>query len=101
MVLGTLIFGAHVIVCLALVGLVLLQRPSSGGALGMGSGFSSQSSQSSIFTPIVTVLGFLLFVTSLSMAFLERDRISDLDALFAVEQSQEVEEAKEVEVPTS
>ncbi|MBB5520059.1 preprotein translocase subunit SecG [Amphiplicatus metriothermophilus] len=60
----------HVLIVLALIGIVLLQR-SEGGALGIGGGgFMSGRGAASALTRTTTALGFLFFGTSLGLAML-------------------------------
>lgn len=62
----------HLIIVLALAGVVLLQR-SEGGGLGMGSspsGFMSGRGQTNLLTRTTAILGTLFFVTSLALAVL-------------------------------
>ncbi len=63
----------HLIIVLALVGVVLLQR-SEGGGLGMGgggvSGFMTGRSQANALTRATAILAALFFTTSLILAVL-------------------------------
>ncbi|GAB4529713.1 MAG: hypothetical protein Kow00133_18520 [Amphiplicatus sp.] len=60
----------HVLIVLALIGVVLLQR-SEGGALGIGGGgFMSGRGAATALTRTTTALGFLFFGTSLGLAML-------------------------------
>src|ERR1700680_1008610 len=62
-----LLFVIHVLIALALVGVVLLQK-SEGGALGMGgggmSGFMTGRSTANLLTRTTAILAGLFFVTS-------------------------------------
>ena len=67
----------HLLIVLALIGTVLLQR-SEGGALGIGGGggggggmFTSRGAGSAL-TKTTAVLAVCFFVTSLSLAYLSR-----------------------------
>ena len=64
--LQTIIITVHLIVVLALVGVVLLQR-SEGGALGMGGGggFMTGRGQANALTRATAVLATIFFCTSL------------------------------------
>lgn len=60
----------HVLIVLALIGIVLLQR-SEGGALGIGGGgVMSGRGAANALTRTTTALGFLFFGTSLGLAML-------------------------------
>jgi len=65
-----LLFVIHVLIALALVGVVLLQK-SEGGALGMGgggmSGFMTGRSTANVLTRTTMILAVLFFVTSLAL----------------------------------
>ena len=64
------LFVVHVLIALALVGVVLLQK-SEGGALGMGgggmSGFMTGRSTANVLTRTTMILAVLFFVTSLAL----------------------------------
>ncbi|MBV8134005.1 MAG: preprotein translocase subunit SecG [Alphaproteobacteria bacterium] len=73
-----LLLVLHVLVAIALVGVVLLQK-SEGGALGMGgggmSGFMTGRSTANLLTRTTAILALLFFATSLSLVwFSNRDR---------------------------
>lgn len=65
----------HIIIVIALVITILLQR-SEGGALGIGGGggdaFMSGRSAGNLLTKATTVLGVLFFIVSLSLAYLSK-----------------------------
>ncbi len=66
------VFAIHLIVSLALVGVILLQR-SEGGALGIGGGNNAMVSgrgAASLLTRTTAILAGLFFVTSLTLAAL-------------------------------
>jgi len=69
----SIIITIHLILAVALIGVVLLQK-SEGGALGMGgggmSGFMTGRSTANLLTRTTAVLVGLFFVTSISMALL-------------------------------
>ena len=68
-----LLFVIHVLIALALVGVVLLQK-SEGGALGMGgggmSGFMTGRSTANLLTRTTAVLAVLFFATSILLVLL-------------------------------
>lgn len=71
MLLGILL-TLHIIVCVALIGVVLLQR-SEGGALGMGggpTGFMTARGAGDLLTRITWILGTTFFVLSLALTLL-------------------------------
>jgi preprotein translocase subunit SecG len=67
----TILITIHLIVVIALVGVVLLQR-SEGGALGIGggNGFMSGRGQANALTRATAVLATIFFITSLGLTFL-------------------------------
>jgi len=68
-----LLFVVHVLIALALVGVVLLQK-SEGGALGMGgggmSGFMTGRSTANLLTRTTAILAALFMVTSILLVVL-------------------------------
>jgi preprotein translocase subunit SecG len=85
----TVLIIVHLIIVLALVGVVLLQR-SEGGGLGMGGGssggggFMTGRGQANALTRTTAVLAGLFFATSLGLAVLagyERAPTSVIDTL--------------------
>ncbi|MBV8492825.1 MAG: preprotein translocase subunit SecG [Alphaproteobacteria bacterium] len=68
-----LLFVVHVLIAIALVGVVLLQK-SEGGALGMGgggmSGFMTGRSTANLLTRTTAVLAGLFFLTSILLVVL-------------------------------
>ena len=67
----TVIIVIHLMIVLAMVGLVLLQR-SEGGGLGMGggAGFMSSRGTSNVLTRATAILAGLFFLTSLILSIL-------------------------------
>jgi preprotein translocase subunit SecG len=81
----TVVLVVHLLLAIALVGVVLIQR-SEGGALGMGgggmSGFLTGRSTANLLTRSTAVLAALFIVTSLTLAKLaggDREARSILD----------------------
>ncbi|WP_340645827.1 preprotein translocase subunit SecG [Phenylobacterium sp.] len=71
MLLGILL-TIHIIVCVCLIGVVLMQR-SEGGALGMGggpSGFMSARGAGDLLTRVTWILGSIFFILSLALTLL-------------------------------
>src|SRR6267143_4741428 len=68
-----LLFVVHVLIALALVGVVMLQK-SEGGALGMGgggmSGFMTGRSTANLLTRTTAILAALFFATSILLVTL-------------------------------
>jgi preprotein translocase subunit SecG len=63
----TVLITFHLIIVVALVGVVLLQR-SEGGALGIGGGgFMTGRGQANALTRATAILGTLFFITSLAL----------------------------------
>jgi len=69
----TVIIVIHLMVVVALIAVVLLQR-SEGGALGIGGGnaFMSARGQGNVFTKATAILAVAFFVTSLGLTMLTR-----------------------------
>lgn len=71
----TALWAFHLIIVIALVLTILLQR-SEGGALGIGGGggdaFMSGRSAGNVLTKATTILGILFFLTSISLAYLSK-----------------------------
>ncbi|MGL1922249.1 MAG: preprotein translocase subunit SecG [Hyphomicrobiales bacterium] len=73
----TALWAFHLIIVVALVLTILLQR-SEGGALGMGGGggggdaFMSGRSAGNVLTKATTILAVLFFMTSISLAYLSK-----------------------------
>ena len=68
-----LLFVIHVLIALALIGVIMLQK-SQGGALGMGgggmSGFMTGRSTANLLTRTTAVLAVLFFATSILLVLL-------------------------------
>jgi preprotein translocase subunit SecG len=70
----TILLIIHLILCVALTGLILLQQ-SEGGALGMGGGggpgsFMTGRAAANVLTRSTTILGVLFFASSLGLTLL-------------------------------
>src|SRR5215831_1646581 len=67
-----LLLVIHILIAIALVGVILLQE-SEGGALGMGgggmSGFMTGRSTANLLTRTTAILALLFFATSLSLVW--------------------------------
>ena len=77
-----LILIIHVLLAIALVGVVLLQR-SEGGALGIGGGGGMMSGRSAgnMLTKTTALLAVCFFATSMGLALLDREPASILGTL--------------------
>ena len=71
--LQTILISFHLMIVIALVAVVLLQR-SEGGALGMGGGggFMTGRGQANVLTRATAILAALFFATSLGLTLLAR-----------------------------
>lgn len=106
----TIVLVIHLIIALAIIGLVMVQR-SSGGGLGIGGSgggmgdFASARGTANALTKLTTYFALAFFITSLTLAYMagHKGSSSVLDALEAeqaqVEAPVSVEPA-EPEVPT-
>ncbi len=69
----TVVIVVHLLIAIALIAVVLLQK-SEGGALGMGgggmSGFMSGRSTANLLTRTTAILAAVFFATSISLALL-------------------------------
>ena len=77
----TLLLVVHILLALALTGVVLVQR-SEGGALGMGGGggFMTARGQANLLTRTTAILAALFFLTSIVLAFLSGSASSNRPA---------------------
>ncbi len=96
----------HLLVALALVVTILLQR-SEGGALGIGggqgSGLMTSRSAANLLTRSTTVLAVIFFTTSLTLAILAGKNTDNASVLDKVEAIEKIEPKKDAvpEVPVS
>ena len=77
---GIVVLIAHIIIAIALIGVVLLQR-SEGGALGIGGGsgsFLSAAGAGSALTRTTMILAALFFATSILLTVLSRSETRTL-----------------------
>ncbi len=69
----TVLIVVHLMIVLALVGLILIQRSEGGGlGIGGGSGFMSARGAANALTRTTGILATLFFVTSLALGILAR-----------------------------
>ena len=84
----TLVLTIHILIALALIGVVLLQR-SEGGGLGIGGGgggggggFMTARGTANLLTRVTAILAACFFATSLILAFMAgagRENVSIID----------------------
>jgi preprotein translocase subunit SecG len=88
----TVLIVIHLMVVLALVGVVLLQRSEGGGlGIGGGSGFMTARGAANTLTRMTSMLAVAFFATSLSLSVLARyseQPINILDRLPTTQQGQ-------------
>lgn len=78
----TVLIVIHLMIVLALVGLVLIQRSEGGGlGIGGGSGFMSARGTANALTRTTAILATLFFITSLSLGILSRYQAKPTDIL--------------------
>lgn len=78
----TVLIVVHLMIVLALVGVVLIQRSEGGGlGIGGGSGFMSARGAANALTRTTAILATAFFITSLSLGILARYGASPTDIL--------------------
>lgn len=78
----TVIIVVHLMIVLALVAVVLLQRSEGGGlGIGGGSGFMTARGAANALTRATAILAVAFFVTSLSLSLIARYGSSPIDIL--------------------
>jgi protein translocase, SecG subunit len=78
----TVLIVIHLMIVLALVGVVLIQRSEGGGlGIGGGSGFMSARGAANALTRTTAILATLFFITSLALGILARYGGSSTDIL--------------------
>jgi preprotein translocase subunit SecG len=78
----TVLIVIHLMIVLALVGVVLIQRSEGGGlGIGGGSGFMSARGTANVLTRATAILATLFFITSLGLGVLNRYEARPTDIL--------------------
>lgn len=78
----TVLIVIHLMIVLALVGVVLIQRSEGGGlGIGGGSGFMSARGTANALTRTTAILATLFFITSLGLGILARYEAKPTDIL--------------------
>jgi len=78
----TVLIVIHLMIVLALVGVVLIQRSEGGGlGIGGGSGFMSARGAANALTRTTAILATLFFITSLGLGVLGRYEAKPTDIL--------------------
>ncbi|MFB9950807.1 preprotein translocase subunit SecG [Rhizobium puerariae] len=86
----TVLIVIHLMIVLALVGVVLIQRSEGGGlGIGGGSGFMSARGTANALTRTTAILATLFFITSLALGILSRYESRPSDILNRIPQSQQ------------
>jgi preprotein translocase subunit SecG len=86
----TVVIVIHLMVVLALIGLILMQRSEGGGlGLGGGSGFMTARGAANALTRATAILAAVFFVTSLSLSLIARYGEKPMDILDRVPTTQE------------
>ncbi|RUM99367.1 preprotein translocase subunit SecG [Pseudaminobacter arsenicus] len=86
----TVVIVIHLMVVLALVGLILMQRSEGGGlGIGGGSGFMTARGAANALTRATAILAAVFFVTSLTLSLIARYGERPTDILDRVPTTQE------------
>lgn len=86
----TVIIAVHLMIVLALVGVVLLQRSEGGGlGIGGGSGFMTARGAANALTRTTAILAAAFFATSLLLSIMARYQEQPLDILDRVPATQQ------------
>src|SRR5690606_27883415 len=81
-IMQTVLIVIHLMVVVALVGVVLVQRSEGGGlGIGGGSGFMTARGASNMLTRVTALLAVAFFVTSLGLSIIARYGERPIDIL--------------------
>lgn len=84
----TVLIVIHLIIVVALAGVILIQRSEGGGlGVGGGSGFMTARGTANALTRTTAILAALFFVTSLGLGILSRYQDNPSDILDRIEQN--------------
>ncbi|MBP1849993.1 preprotein translocase subunit SecG [Rhizobium halophytocola] len=93
----TVLIVIHLMIVLALVGVVLIQRSEGGGlGIGGGSGFMSARGTANALTRTTGILAALFFVTSMALTILARYEAKPTDILDRINQTEQQSEGSSV-----
>nr|WP_272210749.1 preprotein translocase subunit SecG [Marinicella sp. W31]MDC2876659.1 preprotein translocase subunit SecG [Marinicella sp. W31] len=86
----TVLIVIHLIIVVALAGVILIQRSEGGGlGIGGGSGFMTARGTANALTRTTAILATLFFITSLGLGILSRYQGNPSDILDRIEQNAE------------
>lgn len=86
----TVLIVIHLMIVLALVGVVLIQRSEGGGlGIGGGSGFMSARGTANALTRTTAILATLFFVTSMALGIMARHESRPTDILNRIPATQQ------------
>lgn len=86
----TVLIVIHLMIVLALVGVVLIQRSEGGGlGIGGGSGFMSARGTANALTRTTAILATLFFITSMALGIIARHESKPTDILDRIPASQQ------------
>ncbi|MDQ0453845.1 preprotein translocase subunit SecG [Rhizobium paknamense] len=86
----TVLIVIHLMIVIALVGVVLIQRSEGGGlGIGGGSGFMSARGTANALTRTTAILATLFFITSLALGILSRYESRPTDILDRIPSGQQ------------
>lgn len=99
----SVILALHILIVIALIGIILIQRGRSGGLIealgGVESIFGTKTS--SFLVKLTVVLVVLFFLTSISLAYLSKERSKSLIEKMKIEETTEEPRGDESSSPSS
>lgn len=91
-IMQNIVIVIHLVIVIALVGAVLLQRSEGGGlGIGGGSGFMSARGAANTLTRTTAILALLFFATSLGLSIMARYQSRPADIFDQLQQQQPVQ----------